>query len=100
MELEKKTICVMINMYCNSHYQNSDGLCRDCQGLLDYAHVRLKECPFKKNKPACAKCKVHCYQPDMRIKIKSVMKYSGPRMLFKYPILALHHLIQKFFFNQ
>jgi hypothetical protein len=29
----------------------------------------------------------------MREKVKKVMRYSGPRMLWHHPILAVHHLI-------
>jgi hypothetical protein len=28
----------------------------------------------------------------MREKVKKVMKYSGPRMLLHYPVLAMHML--------
>ena len=30
----------------------------------------------------------------MREKIKAVMKYSGPRMLFTHPIFAISHVVQ------
>lgn len=30
----------------------------------------------------------------MREKIKNVMKYSGPRMLFDHPIIAINHVIE------
>lgn len=95
MQREKKTVEVMIRMYCNNHHLNSNELCKDCEELLDYAHFRLDNCPFRENKPACEKCTVHCYQPSMRTKIISIMRYSGPRMLFKHPILALLHMIDK-----
>jgi len=36
---------------------------------------------------------VHCYAPEMREKIKEVMRYAGPRMLLSHPILAIAHLI-------
>ena len=65
------------------------------QELLDYAYFRLDKCPFKDNKKFCSKCKVHCYKPEMRQQIKNVMRYSGPRMLFKHPILLFKHMLQK-----
>jgi hypothetical protein len=32
----------------------------------------------------------------MREKIKEVMKYSGPRMIYTNPILAVGHLLTKY----
>lgn len=44
-------------------------------------------------KTFCNNCKVHCYKPEMREKIRQVMRYSGPRLLFRNPIIAAKHLI-------
>ena len=30
----------------------------------------------------------------MRAKIKQVMRYSGPRMIFSHPIIAMKHVIE------
>ena len=38
-------------------------------GLLDYAAIRLERCRFGMEKPVCAKCPVHCYQPARREQI-------------------------------
>lgn len=95
IEAERKTLEVMVKMYCNDRHQNSNELCRECEELLDYACVRLDNCVLGEDKPVCAKCTIHCYQPSMRVKIRAVMKYSGPRMVFKHPILAFKHIIYK-----
>jgi hypothetical protein len=60
---------------------------------MNYALERLKKCPFQGGKTTCAKCPVHCYKPKMREKIRIVMRYSGPRMLYHHPVLAIFHLI-------
>jgi len=91
MAREKKTIEAMVGMYCPAHHRVEIGICQECAGLLDYARLRLDKCPSGKNKPACAKCAVHCYNPSMKAKITAVMKYAGPRMISKHPILALLH---------
>ncbi len=88
---EKKTIRTMVGMYCAGHHKVKIGLCQECASLLDYAGTRLDKCPFGGKKPACAKCTIHCYNPSMRAKITAVMKYSGPRIMLKHPILALLH---------
>lgn len=93
MVRERKTIEVMIRMYCGDHHDTKDALCPSCQELLDYALLRLDRCPFQEGKTTCAKCPVHCYKPDMREKVRIVMRYAGPRMLRRHPILALWHLL-------
>ncbi|MEJ2242306.1 MAG: nitrous oxide-stimulated promoter family protein [Candidatus Bathyarchaeota archaeon] len=90
---EKKTIDKMIHVYCKGHHNTQgDLLCDDCTKFLDYAYVRLEKCPFQEEKSTCGKCLVHCYQPEMREKAKKIMRYSGPRLIYKSPILALHHV--------
>ncbi|MDF1514395.1 MAG: nitrous oxide-stimulated promoter family protein [Anaerolineae bacterium] len=89
---ERKTIQRMIQLYCREQHQHRDGLCSECQELLTYALARLGRCPFQERKTTCAKCPVHCYAADMRDRIRAVMRYAGPRMLYRHPFLALCHL--------
>lgn len=86
----------MITIYCKAHHKKKGKLCADCQELLDYALLKLKNCPNLKNKPTCEKCPIHCYTPDKREEIKKVMRYAGPRMIWKHPILAIAHLFARF----
>ena len=90
---EQKTIETMIGIYCRGKHERKGELCSDCRQLLDYARTRLEKCPFQENKSTCAKCTVHCYKPEMREKIRVVMRYSGPRMLLRHPVLAVMHLV-------
>lgn len=83
----------MLWMYCRGVHGAKTGLCPDCRALHGYSIARLTACPFRENKPVCSKCRVHCYEPGMREKMKGVMRYSGPRMLFRHPILALRHTL-------
>ena len=92
-EEEKRLIPEMIRMYCHgNHHTKGKNICEECTDLTEYALFRLDKCPFKVNKQFCGFCKVHCYKPDYRIKIKAVMRYSGPRMLFTHPLFALKHV--------
>ena len=91
---EKKTALAMIRLYCRDHHGSRGGaFCPECRSLRDYAFCRLDRCPFGNDKPTCAKCPIHCYKPIMRERIRAVMRYAGPRMLFRHPVLALLHLI-------
>ena len=90
---EKRTVGAMVRIYCRRHHGTSGELCGDCSELLDYATGRLDKCPFGAKKPTCADCPVHCYNPAMREKVRGVMRYSGPRLLFRHPVLALMHVV-------
>lgn len=97
LKREADTIVAMIEIFCKAHHgakTDANGkivLCSECQALADYARKRLSCCPFGLEKPVCAKCKIHCYKPEQRQKICDVMRFSGPRILFSHPILALEH---------
>ena len=90
---EQDTIRKMASLYCHDKHGAPEGsLCPDCQSLVDYALERLRRCPFQEQKSTCAKCTVHCYKPAMREKVRGVMRYAGPRMLRKHPLMAIMHL--------
>ena len=87
----------MVELYCEARHGHSrDGLCADCRQFLDYAEVRLEKCPYGLEKPTCANCPIHCYKPGPRARAKMIMRYSGPRMLFRHPYLALTHQLDGF----
>lgn len=92
IEREQKTVTQMIRLYCR-HKEGNRDLCSDCQTLMEYACIRLSKCPFGENKTSCRKCTVHCYRPDMKERIRSVMRYAGPRMIIYHPVAAIRHLI-------
>lgn len=89
---EKQTIRAMLQIYCHGRH-GSMSLCSECQELLDYAHCRLDRCPFGDGKPTCVNCPIHCYKPAMRANVKEVMRYAGPRLILRHPILAFMHLL-------
>ena len=63
--------------------------------LVAYAAQRLDKCPLRDNKPTCAKCPVHCYKPARREQVQAVMRYAGPRLLLRRPILTIRHLLDE-----
>ena len=122
---EKKVVALMIRMYCRRHCRQQGrtaradltnrtgrttdtnqagrtgarhttrGLCPECAALLDYALRRLDSCRFGDGKPSCRKCPVHCYRADMRERIRTVMRWAGPRMIFRHPMAATRHLLRE-----
>lgn len=94
-EKEKDVVTKMINIYCRSKHKPDKGLCAECETLNNYALLRLERCPFGEEKPTCGTCSIHCYKKDMREKIKMVMRFAGPRMLFIHPFEAIRHMIRE-----
>ena len=79
---EKLLVSEMIALYCRKQHDTPKGtLCPECRQLYDYALARIEKCPFMETKTFCSACKVHCYKPEMREKIRAVMRWAGPRML-------------------
>lgn len=92
-EREKQLVSQMIALYCRKNH-GSKTLCPDCAALDAYARLRSDKCPFMETKTFCSNCTVHCYRPEMRKKIRAVMRFSGPRMIFHHPIVAVRHMIE------
>ena len=97
MKRERETVTCMISLYCHHKHGSAHGvMCPQCAELHEYAMKRLSACPFQAGKTTCGKCKVHCYRPDMRERIREVMKFSGPRMMWRHPYLAFMHFLDGF----
>jgi len=95
MARERKTFMAMLTMYCHDCHKTPTGLCAACEQLQAYALERSTHCPFQADKPTCLKCPVHCYKPEMRAKVREVMRYSGPKMMLRHPLLTLLHLLEQ-----
>lgn len=92
-EREKELVSQMIALYCRKKH-GGKALCPDCEALDSYARRRSDKCPFMETKTFCSNCRVHCYRPEMRERIRAVMRFSGPRMIFHHPVIALRHVIE------
>lgn len=94
---EQEMVSEMILLYCRKkHGTGARGpkeLCEACGRLEVYARERSRRCPFMEHKTFCSNCRVHCYKPEMREKIREVMRFSGPRMIFYHPLQAVYHVI-------
>jgi hypothetical protein len=97
LQRELKTTGAMLRLYCSHHHagasRDAAGLCTECAGLHAYARQRLAGCPYGPDKPTCVNCPIHCYGKAQREAMRQVMRYAGPRMLWRHPLLAIAHLI-------
>jgi len=94
-ERESVIAQAMIKMYCLANHNSEGTLCGECEPLSKYAEKRLLSCMYGEIKPVCIHCPVHCYSPVMREKMRQVMRWSGPRMIFRKPVYAVMHMIDK-----
>ena len=90
---EARTVRLMLELHCRDHHGPGPVLCAECDALRRYVEQRLARCPFAADKPTCLRCTVHCFEPTMRERIRAVMRYAGPRMTWRHPLLALRHLL-------
>ncbi len=93
-EREKRTVSLMISIYCRKKHHSGGALCDECRVLNDYAIQRSDRCPFMESKTFCSNCRVHCYKPEMRERIRKVMRFSGPWMILYHPVMAVRHVIE------
>lgn len=93
---EYLTMQHMVEIYCEDHHGAVEPeACPDCQEFLAYAERRLEKCPYGEGKPTCARCPVHCYKRVQREKARAIMRYSGPRMVWRHPWLSVLHVVDK-----
>ena len=89
---EKRILTLMIKIYCRKKHRSQD-LCDECRILLSYAVNRLDHCRYGENKGFCNQCSSHCYNKVNQAKIRKVMGFSGPRLIFYHPIMVIRHLL-------
>jgi len=98
---EQHTVYVMIQIYCRGNHKDRNVthqkgfMCDECKDLAQYAMSRSAKCPYiaKGTKTFCNCCKTPCYKPEYREKIRKVMRYSGPRIIFYFPGKLVAHFI-------
>ncbi len=66
--------------------------CSECLDLEKYSHMRLDRCPYGDSKGFCAHCPTQCYGKLQKEQMKTVMKFSGPYMLFCHPLKFIQHI--------
>jgi len=98
VEKDIQTLRRFIEIYCRGRHREADKsvfmgveLCGQCRETLEYASRRRELCPLDP-KPACKKCKIHCYEPEQRERIREVMRPSGMHLITRGRLdLILHY---------
>jgi len=105
VERDTKILARFIDVFCGTKHVGAEktvreidgetrvALCADCHELLDYSIARRELCP-QDPKPSCKDCKIHCYRPEMRVRIREVMRHSGMYMIKRGRIdWVLHYFL-------
>ena len=106
-----RTLATFVSIYCSQRHETRDKspmflkthdvtaiagrevcLCSSCAKLLSHAFMKRTHCPMDP-KPACKHCPNHCYSPTYRKAMRSVMRYSGRRLLLAGRLDYLLHLL-------
>lgn len=99
---DARTVSQMVAIYCAGNHAGrerdersfaGEPICVECARLDAYAVKRTRECRRMEVKTSCDRCPVHCYSPKELERIRCVMRYAGPRMLFHHPIAGVRHLL-------
>ena len=92
-----KVLIKFFKIYCETKHKHREKtsednikLCSECQEILRYSIVKREYCHLDP-KPPCKKCKIHCYKPIYREKIRDIMKYSGMALIKSVRIGLLIH---------
>lgn len=110
MNRELRTLARFIQIYCDDLHRKEPRqpltmrthdvraiagreivLCPSCSKLLQHAFTKRSNCPMDP-KPMCKDCPKHCYAPNYRAEIRTVMRHSGKKMLLHGRLDYLLHL--------
>ncbi len=95
-EAAESTLRVMVEMFCRAHHGVEKGaMCPECSALYRYAVERMRRCPYGADESGCSACRTPCYRPEMRARMRVVMRYAGPRMMLEHPIMAFRHYLKR-----
>jgi hypothetical protein len=98
-KLQKQDIRLIgkfVEVYCNGKHQPREKLpfnlpenlgerqlCDECADFMEYSVARRLKCPLEVEKPSCKHCRIHCYAPKQREKIREIMSYAGKKMMMR-----------------
>ncbi len=81
-ENERKIVKVMIRIYCKNLQYSNKQFYDNCLKPFVYTNRTLEYCLYGENKPSCKKCSFYFYKQEMREKVRSVMQFSSPIMIY------------------
>lgn len=65
-------------------------LCPSCADFVAYALQKREKCPLDP-KPSCKHCKIHCYSREYRDMVRTIMAFSGRKLIMRGRLDYLWH---------
>lgn len=98
IQRDLRTLQAMGSIYCGAHHagvsKDAAGLCEECAATIKFTHDRASACPYD-HRGNCKDCAIKCNRGDQKERIKAIMRYAAPRMLFKHPLMTLEYVVKK-----
>lgn len=95
---DRKTLEAIGLIYCRAHHESASkdeaGLCPSCREAVDATLERAQNCP-NDHDGNCQDCDIKCQRGEAQERIKRIMRYSAPRMLFRHPLMTFEYLRKK-----
>lgn len=102
-----KVLALFTAVYCRTHHGGGSRLepaerelrglglerhrlCGQCRDFLHYALTRRLRCRLDP-KPVCKHCRIHCYRPGHRERVREIMRFAGRRLIMRGRFDLLWH---------
>lgn len=97
-EKDRRTLEAIGLIYCRAHHhdcaKDATGLCPDCREAIEGTLDRTLHCPSN-HQGNCQDCSIHCQRGEAQQRIKAIMAYAAPRMLWRHPLMTVEYLRKK-----
>lgn len=98
LDKDRRTLEAIGSIYCRGHHpgvaKDTGGLCPACRGTIEQTLDRAAACPYGHGHN-CEDCETHCQRGEAQQRIKAIMAYAAPRMVFRHPLMTLEYLKKK-----
>ena len=97
VDKDRKTLETIGRIYCDAHHEgpkDASRLCPMCRETVNATLARTQACPFD-HTGNCQDCTVHCQRGEAQERIREMMRYSAPRMVFRHPLMTADYLRKK-----
>ena len=86
-------------IYCRAHHaecaQDAAGLCPECREVVETTLAKAQTCPYG-HSGNCQDCDTQCQRGTSKQRVKAMMRYAAPRMVYRHPLMTLSYVSKKF----
>lgn len=90
-EKERRLLSCMVAYYCRKNHGNRVRLCPECADVDRFIRQRC-HCPRQEATRLCRSCPAQCGRPELKEKLRRMVRYACPRMLFRHPVTVSRYV--------